>query len=172
MNVPGQISPNAMGMDPNIQQAVASPQVFHPAPPDAPKPNAGMYSDMDEQHTTPDEGQPPIRKLLESANIAENLDEDKLREIGSRCKRGFEQDTQSREEWEKNVDSWTKMATQAVEAKTYPWPKASNIKYPLLSTAAMQFAARAYPSLIPSDGQVVKSMVIGKDPDGSKQQSC
>jgi hypothetical protein len=93
MNVPGQISPNAMGMDPNIQQAVASPQVFHPAPPDAPKPNAGMYSDMDEQHTTPDEGQPPIRKLLESANIAENLDEDKLREIGSRCKRGFEQDT-------------------------------------------------------------------------------
>jgi chaperonin GroES len=34
----------------------------------------------------------------------------------------------------------------------------------------MQFAARAYPSLIPSDGRVVKSQVIGKDPDGSKTE--
>jgi len=32
----------------------------------------------------------------------------------------------------------------------------------------MQFAARAYPSLVPSNGQVVKSQVIGKDPTGEK----
>ena len=32
----------------------------------------------------------------------------------------------------------------------------------------MQFAARAYPSLLPSDGKVVKAKAIGKDPDGSK----
>lgn len=66
------------------------------------------------------------------------------------------------------MEEWTKLAKQTREMKTYPWPKASNIKFPLLTTAAMQFAARAYPSLVPSDGQVVKSVVIGDDLDGSK----
>ena len=32
----------------------------------------------------------------------------------------------------------------------------------------MQFNARAYPSLVPSGGKVVKAVVIGKDPDGEK----
>jgi chaperonin GroES len=125
-----------------------------------------------EQQAQPanNDSQPPIRGLLESTNIAENLDEDKLREIGSLCKKGFEQDLESRKDWEQNIDEWTKLAIQAKEPKSYPWPKASNIKYPLLSTAAMQFAARAYPSLVPSDGQIVKSKVIGKDPTGNKQK--
>jgi chaperonin GroES len=33
----------------------------------------------------------------------------------------------------------------------------------------MQFSARAYPSLIPNDGNIVKTRVIGKDPTGEKQ---
>ena len=32
----------------------------------------------------------------------------------------------------------------------------------------MQFAARAYPTLIPSNGKVVKCKVIGSDPTGEK----
>jgi chaperonin GroES len=32
----------------------------------------------------------------------------------------------------------------------------------------MQFSARAYPTLVPSDGKVVKPVVVGKDPDGNK----
>jgi chaperonin GroES len=36
----------------------------------------------------------------------------------------------------------------------------------------MQFAARAYPSLIPSDGRVVKARVIGKDMDGAKTKTA
>jgi chaperonin GroES len=131
-------------------------------------PGAGMETGGTAEVDQPREAS--IRKMLESTNIAENLDEDKLREIGSRCKQGFEQDLESRKDWEQNIDEWTKLATQAKEMKTYPWPKASNIKYPLLSTAAMQFAARAYPSLLPSDGRVVKSKVIGKDPTGEKQK--
>jgi chaperonin GroES len=171
---PGQLSPNAMGNDPNLAEAIASPQVYKQAPMGAPTPNTGAYTpgqDMDSAApVSRSDEQPPIRSLLESTNIAENLDEDKLREIGSICKRGFEQDQESRKEWEHNIDEWTKLAIQAKEPKSYPWPKASNIKYPLLSTAAMQFAARAYPSLVPSDGRVVKSKVIGKDPTGEKQK--
>ncbi len=160
------------GINQDTSQAYASPQQYTPGPMDAPQPSNGMYSPgMGQEGGGPQEEAPtPIRALLESANIAEKLDEDKLKEIGSNCKKGFDQDLESRKDWERNIDDWTKLAIQAKEQKSYPWPNASNIKYPLLSTAAMQFAARAYPSLVPSDGQVVKSKVIGKDPTGDKQR--
>jgi chaperonin GroES len=109
-----------------------------------------------------------LRSLVESANIAEDMDEEELHKIGSDAFDGYELDRQSRMEWEKAMEDWTKLATQFREDKTFPWAKASNVKYPLLTTAAMQFGARAYPSLVPSDGKVVKSKVIGKDPDGQK----
>ena len=109
-----------------------------------------------------------LRGLVESHNIAEKLDKEKLHTIGADALEGYTQDRQSREAWEHQMEEWTKLATQVREDKSYPWAKASNVKYPLLTTAAMQFAARAYPSLVPSDGKVVKSKVIGKDPDGQK----
>lgn len=109
-----------------------------------------------------------LRAILESTNIAKKLDKEKLAKIGSDALDGYKADKQSRQTWEDQNKEWTKLATQVREDKTYPWPKSSNVKYPLLTTAAMQFAARAYPSLIPSDGKVVKSKVIGKDPDGLK----
>lgn len=109
-----------------------------------------------------------FEQLVSSINIAEDLDEEKLKEIGSECKRGFEMDYKSRDLWEKDLQEWTKLAMQVREPKTWPWRDASNVKYPLLSTASMQFNARAYPSLIPSDGKIVKAKVIGKDPQGAK----
>lgn len=109
-----------------------------------------------------------LRQLVESKNIAETIDEQMLTQIGSDCAKGFEYDLSTRSEWENNLKDWTKLALQVREEKSWPWPKAANVKYPLLSTAAMQFNARAYPSLIPSNGDVVKVNVIGKDRDGMK----
>jgi len=118
-----------------------------------------------------DQEQPQsLSVMLESSNIASNLDDEELIEIGHEAFRGFELDLESRKDWEKASEEWVKLAKQTIEPKTWPWPRASNIKYPLLSTAAMQFAARAYPSLLPSDGKVVKAKVIGKDPDGAKSK--
>ena len=108
--------------------------------------------------------------LLESTNIAESLEEAQLRKIGQDAFAGYDLDEQSRLDWIKHVDEWTKLAKQTIEPKTYPWVGASNVKYPLLSTAAMQFAARAYPSLVPSNGRIVNAKATGKDPSGQKSQ--
>jgi len=105
---------------------------------------------------------------IEFKNYAESLDSDKLNEIGFQCKTGFENDLESRYEWEQDIDEWIDLAKQVRVIKSTPWQNAANVKYPLLSTAAMQFAARAYPSLVPSNGQLVRSTVIGKDPTGEK----
>jgi len=109
-----------------------------------------------------------IEKLIQSVNIAEDLSKEKLIEIGNNAVEGYENDLQSREPWEKDLKTWTDLALQVSTNKTFPWPNAANIKYPLLATAAMQFAARAYPTLVPSNGQIVKCKTVGYDPDGQK----
>lgn len=120
------------------------------------------------QEEAPTQDTSSLRKLLESTNIAEHLTETQLNTIGSEAKAGYELDKESRQDWEEAVDQWTELAGQVRKDKSYPWPDASNVKYPLLTTASMQFQARAYPSLLPSNGKVVVSKVIGKDPMGTK----
>ncbi len=156
-------NPGMMGQQAGSQQQQDISQL--PSEPQA------LPNQMGTQELQPPTQQQPtdaLRGIIESKNIADGLDDQKLHTIGADALEGYLQDLESRMEWEKAMEEWTKLATQHKEEKTYPWPKASNVKYPLLTTAAMQFAARSYPSLIPSDGKVVKSTVIGKDPDGSK----
>ena len=89
-----------------------------------------------------------LTEVLESDNVAEMLDEEELIEIGVKCVEGYEADEASRAEWRENLEKWTKMALQVADQKTFPWPNVSNIKFPVLSTAAMQFATRAYPTFV------------------------
>ncbi len=109
-----------------------------------------------------------LEKIIDSTNVAESLKEDKLQKIGDDAVSGYESDLLSRKPWEEDLKNWTDLALQIAAAKTFPWPNAANIKFPLLATAAMQFAARAYPTLVPSNGQVVKCKIVGYDQDGSK----
>jgi chaperonin GroES len=106
--------------------------------------------------------------IIKSDNVAEDLDEEQLTKIGNDAYEGYITDLSSREQWEKDLEKWTKLALQIVDEKTFPWKGASNVKYPLLSTAAMQFNARSYPTLVPSDNKIVKCRVIGSDLDGQK----
>lgn len=116
--------------------------------------------------------QSPIGTLasyLEQVNIASKLTDEELAKIGLDAYDGYKTDLESRKHWEENLDNWTKLALQVKEEKTYPWPKASNVKFPLLATAAMQFNARSYPTLVPADGKLVHTEVVGKDPQGQKK---
>lgn len=131
--------------------------------------------DQQSQVTSGQEEDNPEKELdirLTSQNIAEDLEEDQLTHLANECKTAFEADLKSRQEWDDALEAWVKIAKQEREAKNYPWPKSSNVKYPLLSTAAMQFAARSYPSLVPSNGKIVKSVVLGKDATGEKLEKA
>jgi chaperonin GroES len=110
-----------------------------------------------------------MRALVESTNLIKKFKKDQLEELAEQVVTGFEHDLLSRADWDKAAKEWTELALQVRKEKTYPWPGAANVKYPLLSTAAMQFNARAYPSLVPSDGNIVKTIVIGSDPTGEKK---
>jgi chaperonin GroES len=109
-----------------------------------------------------------VLERIEQTNIADELDEEDLTKIGEDCKKGFDADVNSRKDWDSEMADWLKLASQIREDKSFPWKDASNVKYPLISTAAMQFSARAYPSLVPGDGRAVKARIYGKDPTGEK----
>lgn len=129
--------------------------------------------DAQPQQATENESQiNQLRAKIEAKNMAEGLDKDTLQKIADQASAGFEYDLESRKDWEKASKEWTKLALQTVEQKTYPWPGASNVKYPLLSTAAMQFNARAYPALVPAGNKIVKATVVGKDRDGEKAKKA
>ena len=113
-----------------------------------------------------------VSSLINEVNIAKKLSDEDLVKIGDKVVEGYDTDEDSRKAWKENLEKWTKLALQIVDKKTYPWNNASNIKFPILSTASMQFAARAYPTLVPSDGQVVKCRVVGSDPQGTKQAAA
>lgn len=113
---------------------------------------------------------PPALLLLalsQSENIAAQLDKETLSKIGQECRKGYDHDKASRSEWEKQTKTAMDLALQVAEEKSWPWPKAANVKYPLITTAAIQFSARAYPAIV-TGGEVVKGQVNGPDPDGRK----
>ena len=99
-----------------------------------------------------------IDKMLVSPNIAEMLDQQALNTIGAHVVNEFDLDKESRATWERRVESAMMLALQVAETKSFPWQGSSNIKFPLVTIAALQFHSRAYPALIPSSDIVKMNM--------------
>ena len=107
-----------------------------------------------------------LETLQDSENINELLSDEESSKIGKDVLAWYEVDKTSRQRWEDKMEEASKLALQVKETKTYPWPKSSNVKFPLVTIAATQFAARAAPALIKAP-DLVKFRVQGKD-DGTK----
>lgn len=111
---------------------------------------------------------PEHQKLLDwsdqikTPNIAVDLDDEELSKISVSVMRGLKIDEDSRSEWLTKNEAALDLALQVAKDKTYPWNKASNIVFPLVTIAAIQFAARAYPAVV-AGRNVVKGVVMGDD---------
>jgi chaperonin GroES len=110
-----------------------------------------------------------LLELEQSENIAETLtDEDEegglpgLTSIGYEVEKKYQIDKKSREDWERSADKAMNIALQVRQPKNYPFENAANIKYPLVTVAALQFGARAYPAIVDGN-RIVKAQVLGRD---------
>lgn len=111
----------------------------------------------------------PFAKLATRGNLDELLTPEQSDVVGKYVKQGYVNDRQSRSEWEKRNKQSYKLALQVAEHKTFPWEGASNVKFPLLTISTLQFAARAYSTLIRGP-DLVKCRAVGHDDDGSKRK--
>lgn len=130
-----------------------------------PTPGSSMPEDQAPQAT---DQTSELSALLDSVNIAEQVDAEDLEKMGVAVFEGYERDCASKKSWDGMIDEYVKLAAQVKEPRSWPWQNAANVKFPLLSMAALQFQARAYPSLVPSDGKIVNMKVVGLDPQGLK----
>lgn len=110
-------------------------------------------------------------EIITSNNLAPSLSEKDNKLIAKDCLEGYRIDQDSRHEWDKVRKEILKLARQESSEKNEPFEHSSNVKLPLLTTAALQFAARALPEFI-VNGRVANCALIGADPTGELSTSA
>lgn len=110
-----------------------------------------------------------IQAAIQAPNIAALYGEDDphLAEIAESVMADYQMDKDSMADWFEQAQKGIDLAKLSKGEKDYPYKGAANVKYPLVTSAALQFNARAYPAIVAPD-RVVKSKVWGDDPQGAK----
>lgn len=122
---------------------------------------------------TPEQVAQQLFTFMESQNLAAEMtgidssDERNLDRIAQRVIDEYEIDLESRKEWLARNKTAMELAMLIAKEKNYPFENASNVRYPLLTVAALQFNARAYPAIVQGN-RVVKAVTWGDDKEGEK----
>lgn len=109
----------------------------------------------------------PLETILHSSNVAEHLTDQEVKSLGKDLVDLFEMDRNSRAGWEERMEKASKIALQVMEQKTFPWPGASNVKFPLITIAALQYHSRVYPALVTTP-DIIHCATVGDDAEGKK----
>lgn len=112
-----------------------------------------------------------LTKYAKMVNIAEDLDDKQLSDIGHKVLTGYEDDLASCQEWMNDAKKVTEIASLKTSKKSHPLPESANIKFPVITKAALEFQSRTYPEVV-KDGKVVKCRVLGSDLDGMKMKQA
>jgi hypothetical protein len=94
------------------------------------------------------------------ANLAEVIDEDVLGEISSELRGLYEEDMESRSDWEEAYTKGLDLLGIKYQERTQPFEGASGVTHPLIAESVTQFQAQAYKELLPAGGPV-KTQVLG-----------
>jgi len=120
--------------------------------------------------TEQEDGSAIVRSMIEAAeaeaaagaemiafedNLAEYLDDSVLGELASELVASYEEDLESRSDWENTyVKGLELLGAKMEDERTEPFEGASAVTHPLVSESVVQFQAQAYKELLPSGGPV------------------
>jgi chaperonin GroES len=108
-----------------------------------------------------------LAKWHDMANIVPGIKKKELAVIGSRVVEDYQIDEDSRSEWKEQILEALLLARQVKENRKYAGADVADVKYPIIASSAIQFAARAFPSIV-NGRDVVKHKVVGNDDSGIK----
>ena len=106
-----------------------------------------------------------------AANLCDRFSPEDLQTLGQWVWEGYDHDESSRHDWKKRTSAAMDLALQMVRDKNFPWPNCSNVAFPIVTIAALQFHSRAYPALVDAPN-IVKCRVEGADPTGELKQKA
>jgi hypothetical protein len=120
--------------------------------------------------TEQEDGSAIVRSMIEAAeaeaaagaemiafedNLAEYLDDSVLGELASELVASYEEDLESRSDWENTyVKGLELLGAKMEDERAEPFEGASAVTHPLVSESVVQFQAQAYKELLPSGGPV------------------
>ena len=105
-----------------------------------------------------------------NANLAEDMDEQDLKEMALELIEEYKKDKVSRKEWEDAYIKGLDLLGTRYQEVSRPFKGASGVTHPLLAESVTQFQAQAYKELVPSDGPV-RTQVIGLQTPATEQQA-
>lgn len=103
--------------------------------------------------------------MAHGANLAEYIDDAVLGEIASELVGAYEDDLQSRSDWEEAYSKGLDLLGVKYEERSEPFEGASGVTHPLISESVTQFQAQAYKELLPSQGPVKTQILGAKTPE-------
>jgi hypothetical protein len=104
------------------------------------------------------------------ANLAEFMDDDLLQKLSSDLQKNFEDDKNSRADWEKTYKDGLDLLGFKYEERSKPFAGAAGVTHPLLAEAVTQFQAQAYKELLPPGGPV-RTEILGAPTMETEQQA-
>lgn len=123
-----------------------------------PVPEPQAHIDTSAPPSSMDPGDPTSLILLQTwaqqgGDISDMLPDGELSRLGSQAIREWHLDSASRKDWVEKAERYLDLAAQEDDddQREPIWENASDVHYPILSTASGQFLARASPELIKGD---------------------
>mgnify|MGYP003637778640 FL=1 len=110
------------------------------------------------------------QQVPHDANIAELLDDGYLGELSTDLRGSYEEDMESRSEWEETYTKGLDQLGVKHEERSQPFEGASGVTHPLIAESVTQFQAQAYKELLPSGGPV-KTQVLGLQDAAREEQA-
>ena len=104
-------------------------------------------------------------------NLAEVMEDGELNELSTELRGLYEDDLDSRSEWEEAYTKGLDLLGIKYEDRTEPFEGASGITHPMISESVTQFQAQAYKEMLPSGGPV-KTKVVGLRDLGTDEQAA
>ena len=125
--------------------------------------DGGVIIDFDPQIESSDETE-------HTANLAEFMDEDQLRDIASELVGYFESDVMSRKDWEMTYIKGLDLLGLKIEERTQPFPGACGVFHPVLTESIIRYQAHSMMETFPASGPV-KTQIIGKLDQEKEEQA-
>lgn len=118
----------------------------------------------------PEEEGDNLKDLPHSANLAEHLDDNILSSIGTKILDVYEEDLNSRQDWERAYKEGLDYLGVKTEDRNKPWAGACGLYHNMIMEAAVRFQSNAIMEIFPASGPV-KTQIIGEVTDEKEDQA-
>jgi hypothetical protein len=104
---------------------------------------------------------PDISTLGFGDNLAEGMEEKRLRSMSKELTDLVEDDDESREEWKKMYEEGLTLLGLTYDERTEPFEGSTGVTHPIMNEAVTQFQAQAYKEMLPSGGPA-RAQILGE----------